>query len=307
VRHPESAGRQPAEVGVRAVQARPAAGNGPDSHLGVHRGCRLVVGGIAWYTGLMDGPGPLRVAIVQFDIAWENAAANVAAVSELLRASPPQPGGLIVLPEMFASGFSMNVEAAVDRDGVAQRAAAGWARDYQSHVLAGIATPGGRGRNRAFLYAPDGSEVASYHKIHPFFNEARHYDAGRDVVVVDLPGARFAPLICYDLRFPETFRATVSRGAEVIAVIANWPEARHEHWTTLLRARAIENQAYVIGVNRVGRDPTPLKYRGGSIVVDPKGVVIADAGDAACVVHATLDLVALRAWRRDFPVLADIR
>jgi predicted amidohydrolase len=116
---------------------------------------------------------------------------------------------------------------------------------------------------------------------------------------------KVAPFVCYDLRFPEVFRSAVRKGAQVMAVIANWPAKRVEHWVTLLKARAIENQAYVIGVNRVGTDPK-LTYPGRSLIVDPHGNVLADGGDKEAVIRAEIDAGVVDAWRRDFPALRDM-
>jgi len=115
-----------------------------------------------------------------------------------------------------------------------------------------------------------------------------------------------APFVCYDLRFPEVFRIAAARGAQLLAVIANWPSAREAHWLTLLRARAIENQAYVAGVNRCGEDPR-LRYTGRSVIIDPRGEVLADAGSDEAVITADIDLADLEEYRRSFPALADMR
>jgi len=115
-----------------------------------------------------------------------------------------------------------------------------------------------------------------------------------------------APFICYDLRFPELFRMAVRQGAQLYVVIANWPASRVHHWVTLLQARAIENQAYVVGVNRCGSDPK-VAYAGRSLVVSPRGVILADAGGGERVLSAELDLAALQAYRAEFPVLQDMR
>ena len=113
------------------------------------------------------------------------------------------------------------------------------------------------------------------------------------------------PVICYDLRFPETFRTGVERGAELFVVIANWPGERHLHWTTLLRARAIETQAYVVGANRCGADPN-TSYAGGSVIIDPWGNILADAGAGEAVINAELDHEAQVRYRATFPALRDI-
>jgi predicted amidohydrolase len=115
-----------------------------------------------------------------------------------------------------------------------------------------------------------------------------------------------SPFICYDLRFPEIFRISTRGGAEILVVIANWPQAREMHWLALLRARAIENQCYVAGVNRVGRDPN-VEYSGRSVIIDPRGEIMADAGNKQLIISTEFDLSALRDYRRQFPALTDIR
>jgi predicted amidohydrolase len=137
--------------------------------------------------------------------------------------------------------------------------------------------------------------------------ESLHYLAGERPATFEWAGCRVAPLICYDLRFPELFRASTAQcKPELFVVIASWPEKRILHWQRLLQARAIENQAYVVGVNRVGTDPY-YAYCGRSLVADPQGEILADAGGAEGVVSAELDLEALRKYREGLPFLDDIR
>lgn len=250
----------------------------------------------------------MRVHLVQTDIAWHDAPTNCRRVVALLSNADVRPDDLVVLPEMFASGFTMDLAASTAGDATVSWCS-GLARERRCYLLAGLVrqTRDGKGRNLAVLFAPDGAESACYQKVHPFFvNESDCYEPGHEVIVVPVNDWRLAPLVCYDLRFPELFRAASARGAELMVVIANWPIARVEHWLTLLRARAIENQAYVVGVNRVGRDPE-LLYPGRSVVVDPLGVVIADAGAEQRVLTASLDRTLLLEWRSRFPVLADRR
>jgi predicted amidohydrolase len=149
--------------------------------------------------------------------------------------------------------------------------------------------------------------LGRYVKRHPFRSagETDHYAPGTEYLVLEWNGFRVAPLICYDLRFPESFRVCVCRGAELFVVIANWPAVRREHWRTLLAARAIENQAYVVGVNRTGGDPAHA-YAGDSLIVGPHGEVLADAGPDEGTVAATPDAAALRAYRSHFPALRDM-
>jgi omega-amidase len=204
----------------------------------------------------------------------------------------------------------MNVDATAEGDDLrAERFLADSARRLGSCVLGGVVRrkdPGGLALNQAVAFGADGSELARYSKIHPFSfaGEDRRFARGRGVATFPWGGFTVAPFVCYDLRFPEVFRVAVLRGATLLVVIANWPAPREEHWLALLTARAIENQAYVVGVNRCGRDPN-VAYSGRSRIVDPRGKVIADAGDGECVVEADLDLEALEAYRREFPVLAD--
>ena len=160
---------------------------------------------------------------------------------------------------------------------------------------------------RQFCFSSDGLETARYAKMHPFSygTEARHYERGSEAALFAWQGFTVAPLICYDLRFPEVFRAAVQAGADVFCILANWPEARTDHWETLLKARAIENQAYVLGVNRCGNDLS-LHYGGGSRVFGPKGELLAEAGVGEGKVEARLDKAASEQWRQEFRVLDDI-
>lgn len=255
----------------------------------------------------------MNVACCQMDIAWENKPANYAKVRALLDAAAVPAGSLLVLPEMFATGFSMNV-AAIAESGEERETEcflAETARARGLYVLGGIVTrdpDGRRGRNEAVLFCPNGRESARYQKMHPFSfgGETAHYASGSHPVVTPVGDWAVAPFVCYDLRFPEVFRSAVRRGgAQVLVVIANWPEAREAHWITLLAARAIENQAYVVGVNRCGRDPRHA-YSGRSRIIGPRGEEIVDAGSGEGIVQARLDRDALVSWRQAFPALADI-
>jgi len=254
----------------------------------------------------------MRVTCVQFDIAWHDKPANFAKVRALLAgAGAREAGELIVLPEMFSTGFSMNVQAVAEaRSAPAEAFLAEIARQYGCHVLGGVVNVAadGRGLNEAVLIGPEGRQVMRYAKMHPFSyaGEAKHFAPGETPMVAELAATRLSAFICYDLRFPEVFRAAAMAGAEVLAVIANWPANRAKHFQTLLTARAIENQAWVVGVNRVGSDPN-TRYSGGSVVIDPHGRTVATTGDGETVFSAELDLEALRQYRREFPALADAR
>ncbi len=253
----------------------------------------------------------VQVLLVQLDVAWEQREANHERVRAALRVHEPEPNDLVVLPEMFATGFSMNIATTHDADRLTERFLSSVAAEYECYIVAGVTQrpdDAARARNCALVLHPLGQTMANYCKIHPFSlgNEHRHFEAGDQIVTFETGEFTVAPFVCYDLRFPEIFRAAVRRGANLFTVIANWPDTRIEHWVTLLRARAIENQAYVVGVNRVGSDPT-LRYPGRSLVVDPMGNVALDAGDRGGVFYADVSIEAVRSTRKRLPFLRDMR
>ncbi len=258
----------------------------------------------------------LKVIGCQYDIAWEDREANFARVRELLEAvrrEEASRGALIVLPEMFSTGFSLDVDVTAEPETSPSQAFLGeLAAAHEAAVLGGFVTRSEvsdrHGRNELRVIDPSGDELARYQKIRTFryTREFDHYERGREIVTFDWGGLRICPLICYDLRFPELFRRGVAHGgAEVFVVIASWPSVRAEHWITLLRARAIENQAWVVGINRTGRDPN-WAYPGRSVVVNPHGEIVADAGDGEGLLVAELDHAQVRGWREEFPALMDL-
>jgi len=252
----------------------------------------------------------MQVYAAQLDIVWHDKAANHAKVDRLLDRAGVGPGALIVLPEMFATGFSMDVERVADAQHETERFLLETARRRKVAVIGGIVgrDASGKGVNEAMIAFPDDRPPLRYQKMQPFTlgGEAEHYAAGEKILLFEWQGFQIAPFICYDLRFPEHFREAVRQGAHALAVIANWPAAREEHWATLLRARAIENLCYVIGVNRCGKDPK-FAYSGKSQILGPRGGEIDGLGAAEGVLSASLNLPALLEWRKDFPALQDMR
>jgi predicted amidohydrolase len=253
----------------------------------------------------------MKVYAVQLDSLWEAPETNMETVERLLAAIPLAPGSLIVLPEMFSTGFSLDLAKTVQ--GMARETDEFIRRIAMRHrctVLGGVVSAGrdGRGLNEAVAFGPTGRLFDRYVKQRPFSGagEDAVHEAGKDTVVFPVGAFKAAPLICYDLRFPELFRAAVRRGADLFVVIAAWPVARVEHWLTLLRARAIENQAFVVGVNRCGNEPR-FVYPGRSVVVNPQGVIIADAGELETVLVADIEQAEVQAWRDEFPALRDAR
>ena len=253
----------------------------------------------------------MHAAGLQFDLAWEDRPANLAKVRALVAAAKPAKGTLVALPEMFSSGFSMNVAGIAEAEGGETEAVlAAIAMEQGIYVTGGVVTRAadGRGLNQSVTFGPDGTLLARYSKIHPFSygGETNHYAPGTEVVTWRWGDVTVAPFVCYDLRFPEIFRNAVKKGAQLFTVIANWPEPREAHWLALLAARAIENQAYVLGVNRCGRDPK-LAYSGRGQLIDPRGKIVADGGNAEGLFGAEVDLAGLLAYRKEFPALQDMR
>lgn len=253
----------------------------------------------------------MQLICLQNDIVWENKPANHAKVRAMLDAAKPAPCSLLLLPEMFATGFSINVPAITEtrepqtHDFIAETAA-----HFGIYILAGLVTTGsdGRGRNEAVLFSPQGQELSRYQKMQPFTKggETDNFTAGSAPITFAWAGFTVCPFICYDLRFPELFRHATRAGANLFLVIASWPVARAHHWVALLQARAIENQAYVAGANRCGTDPN-FKYPGRSLIVDYGGQILADAGDKEGVISAEPSLQFLLDYREDLPFLKDMR
>jgi omega-amidase len=254
----------------------------------------------------------MTVILLQFDIAWENKPANFATVERLLLAAQPEKNSLVALPEMFATGFSMNAGVTAEPyQGDTEQFLSRIAKQFQIYLIAGAAMRGrdGRARNKALIFAPAGELIGFYAKMRLFApgGEPQHYSSGQHPIFFSWGDCTVSPFICYDLRFPELFRdAAAERGPELFVVIANFPEKRIHHWVRLLQARAIENQAYVAGVNRIGADPF-CNYPGRSILIDPQGEILADAGQNEGVIRAELDLVMLKKYREALPFLADMQ
>lgn len=248
----------------------------------------------------------MLVALIQLDTRWEDPPTNRRRAERYVRAAAAAGARLVVLPEMFATGFSMDAgRLAEPADGDTEIWLRGVASDLGVHLIAGMpALPGPE--NHAVWAAPDGG-LARYAKLHPFSyaGEDTHYRAGRAVHTWDLEGLRVTPLVCYDLRFPEPFRAVVDR-TDLYVILANWPERRRAHWQALLRARAIENLAWVAGVNRVG-EGGGLRYAGDSMVISPWGETVAGAAELEALVLAEVDPAAPARARAEFPVLRDRR
>jgi predicted amidohydrolase len=253
----------------------------------------------------------LRVAVVQHEPAWQDRDATLAALTPTVAVAASTGARMVVLPELFATGFSM----ATDRIGEpVDGPTLTWMRDRAAEHdvwVAGSVPERRDGDERpgnvCCLVQPDG-EVHRYAKRHPFrmAGETDHYRAGDEHLTVTVDGVRVTPTICYDLRFPEQYRVTAD-DTDVYLVVASWPAPRRQHWSALLVARAIENQAYVVAANRVGPDGKGLDHAGGSVVVDPLGHELVRAGSAPTVLSADLDTSLVAETRHDLPFLPDRR
>lgn len=252
----------------------------------------------------------MHVVLGQLDIAWEDPEANIRRVGDALRSLRPRHGSWVILPEMWATGFSMDASRTCGEAArLATEAQRGWAMEFSGRVLGGIASQvEGKPMNRIVGHDASGREWLAFAKLHGFSpaNEPAIYAPGSGVVVCDADDCRVAPFLCYDLRFPEVFREASALGADLMVVAANWPARRDRHWRALLVARAIENQAWVVGVNRAGADPHAT-YAGRSLVVDPTGVVRADLGEGERWLGLDIDITEAARWRAEFPAWKDRR
>jgi predicted amidohydrolase len=250
----------------------------------------------------------MKIAAVQHDIAWEDRDANYAHLAPLVADAAAAGARLVVLTEMFATGFSLATDRIAEPvDGPSSQFLADQARDLRIWVCGSIAeraAGASRPTNSLVLAGPDGA-VHRYAKVHPFSYAGEHerFDAGTDGLTVDVDGVRTSFSVCYDLRFTESYWP-LAPTTDCYVVVANWPESRREHWRTLLRARAIENQAYVVGANRVGSGGG-LDYSGDSAIIDPLGDVLAESTGAEALLLEEVDPDVVGATRARFPFLAD--
>jgi predicted amidohydrolase len=251
----------------------------------------------------------MKVAIVQHDIVWEDAAATREHVRPMIAKAAADGARMIVLSEMFATGFSMHPErVAEDEGGPSEQFRLDQAAEHDAYLVASLAqrAEDGSYRNNAIVAAPDG-RVHRYAKIHPFTysGEHEHYAAGSAFLTVQIDSLRMSVFVCYDLRFADEFWV-LADDTDVYVVVANWPEARSEHWRLLLRARAVENQAYVVGVNRVGTGKN-LVYTGDSAIIDPLGRAVAECPSGEAIACAEIEAATVQHTRTALPFLRDRR
>lgn len=248
-----------------------------------------------------------RVSIVQQPLAWHDARANRAHFAAVLA---PLAGetDLVILPEMFTTGFTMKpAQFAEPADGATRAWLLEQARILDAAVGGSVAVDDNGQYFNRFMVALPGGPTYWYDKRHLFrmAGEHRKYDGGDHALIIEWRGARLCPLVCYDLRFPVWSRRRPALDYDLLIYAANWPAARRDAWMTLLRARAIENQAYVAGVNRIGEDGNGIAHLGDSVVLDYTGQPLLELHDGARAATVTLDLAGLRGWRDKFPAHLD--
>ena len=247
----------------------------------------------------------LQLALIQTNLIWQDPAANRAQLEPLLEQA--RGADLVVLPEMFSTGFSMqSAELAEPESGPTSRWLSEQARRIGAVITGSLIIQAADGsyRNRLLWARPDGSQ-SFYDKRHLFrmAGEHKHYSAGEQQVLLEVKGWQVRPLICYDLRFPVWSRD--AGGTDLLLYTANWPAARRQHWNRLLPARAIENLCYVAAVNRIGEDGKGFAYSGDSQVLDFQGDSLLSAGAEPGVFRVTLSSAELTAYRERFPAHLD--
>jgi predicted amidohydrolase len=248
-----------------------------------------------------------RVTLVQQPLVWQDAAANRAHFTEAL-AHLNGATDLVVLPEMFTTGFTMQPEQfAEPADGESRAWLLAQAKALDAAVGGSVAVNDrGRFYNRFMLATPEG-DLYTYDKRHLFRmgGEHRHYSGGGHALIIEFRGLRLCPLVCYDLRFPVWSRRRPELDYDLVIFAANWPAPRRHAWQALLRARAIENQAYCVGVNRVGADGNGNPHLGDSVVLDFLGTPLLELGSEPRIATVSIDSQAVREWRDRFPAHLD--
>lgn len=250
----------------------------------------------------------MRVAVIQHDIAWEDAATTRSHLAGPVAAATAGGARLIVLTEMFATGFSMRTDRTAETiDGPTVTWMHGQAYDHGVWIAGSLPIRDDehdRPTNSLLVVGADGI-VARYDKLHPFSyaREHEHFRSGTTDVTVTLDGVRWHLSVCYDLRFADQYwRAAPD--VDAYLVVANWPAARRTHWQTLLPARAVENQAFVVAANRVGSGGD-LAYAGDSRIIDPLGEVLAAGAGAETILQGEIDAATVTDVRRNLPFLPD--
>ncbi|RIW38289.1 carbon-nitrogen family hydrolase [Bacillus salacetis] len=256
----------------------------------------------------------LRIACLQIDIQFGKPEENRRTVAEEFRLLFEKETGVdvVVLPELWTTGYDLaRLDEIADDEGVkSQEFLSELAQKYKTNIVGGSIAKksGGHVTNTLYSFDRNGSLLGEYSKVHLFklMDEHHFLSAGNASGAVTIEGVPSAAFICYDIRFPEWMRTHTAGGAEVLYVVAEWPLARAGHWRTLLQARAIENQCYIVACNRSGSDPNN-EFAGHSMIIDPWGDIVAEAGEGTDVITAELDLEKVKQVRKQIPIFQDRR
>jgi omega-amidase len=248
------------------------------------------------------------IGIAQMDIEWENNKENIKKAEEFIKKASDNKIGLILFPEMALTGFTMNIS----KLSLSEEEIINWiirnAIDNNINIGFGFAIkPDEKGKNKYVIISREGEVLINYTKIHPFSygRENERYYSGDKVSICKIDEFKISTFICYDLRFPEIFQIA-SEEAQIITVAASWPKSREEHWIALLKARAIENQCYVIGINRIGTGDN-LQYNGASIFVDPAGEILNEINNKEMLIIKDLDVEKITEVKAVFDIKKDRR
>lgn len=251
----------------------------------------------------------MKFGLIQYSPVWENPEENILIIEELIKSSNSK-FDLLIFPEMTLTGFTMKTEKfAEEIDGIGTKYFMHLAQRLKTDIFAGVIERDGNSIYNSLVHFDfQGLIRARYRKMHPYSKakEDQYYNAGEEIVVTKLNQIRFGLSVCYDLRFPELYRLYSKEKIDILIDIANWPVPRIEHWKTLLKARAIENQCFMVGVNRVGKDPDN-QYNGCSAVYDPMGNEIVMVNDSQMIIEAVIDTEMVNTVRNTLPFLQDIK
>jgi omega-amidase len=254
----------------------------------------------------------VTISLGQMDVILGEPARNLATAQALAAESAARGSDVLVLPELWSTAYDLEraEEHATAPDAGVFADVAVLAREHRLHIVGSLLgkLPGGGVGNTAVLFSPEGESLATYSKIHLFrlMEEEQYLTAGNELALAETPWGKSGLAICYDLRFPEQFRAYALAGASVVFVPAEWPHPRLAHWRTLLRARAIENQFFVVACNRVG-ESKKTHFFGHSTIVDPWGELVVEGGEQEILLTATIDTGLVAEVRERIPIFADRR
>jgi predicted amidohydrolase len=253
------------------------------------------------------------VSVLQYDVK-RNPVENFKTIEKLFGIAAGRKSKFVVLPEMFATSFNHDEFNEFSKHSIEiLKYLQQIALNYDFYIIAGSmpikSSKDEKFFNRSYLISNEGAVIGYYDKNHIFFqnNELDYFNPGKSPSVFRTDLAQIGIQICFDVRFPENMRHLTKQGMQVLFVVAQFPNPRKDHWITLLKARAIENQVYVVACNRIGQSNENLSFFGESMIIDPHGEVLSNGSDKECVVTEYIDLDFMDAYRKSFPVLKSVR